>query len=369
MSSLENRQPPGKSTASVFDITIQLGLVALLLVWCFLILKPFIVLVLWAVVLAVAIYPLFVKLTDALGGRRKLAATLFTLFTLALLITPTILVSASLVDSAQNLAGHMQGDSLSIPPPNENVRNWPLIGEEAYKLWSQASNNLEDFINQYRHEIRNMTQWVFSAAASAGGSILQFAISIIIAGAFMATAQPANALTLRLIQRIAGREHGRELIDLTGATIRSVAQGVLGIAVIQALAAGLGMALMDVPGWGLWTLLILILAVAQLPPLLVLGPVIVYVFSVESGTSTVLFAAWSLLVSTSDAFLKPLLLGRGMQTPMLVILLGAIGGMIMSGFLGLFLGAIVMALAYELLMLWLKAGEPAEEAGSGPAGD
>ena len=128
---------------------------------------------------------------------------------------------------------------------------------------------------------------------------------------------------------------------------------MLGIAVIQAIMGGTGMYFMDVPGWGLWTLFILVLAVAQLPPLLVLLPAIIYVFSVADTTPAVIFAIWSIIVSMSDSILKPLLLGRGMNTPMLVILLGAIGGMLWFGLLGLFVGAIVLALGYEHFMAWL----------------
>ena len=135
-----------------------------------------------------------------------------------------------------------------------------------------------------------------------------------------------------------------------------MAQGVIGVAAIQAVLGGLGMFAMDVPGWGLWTVLILVFAIAQLPPLIVLGPVIVYVFSVADTTPAVIFMIYSLIVSASDGFLKPLFLGRGMDTPMLVILLGAIGGMLAAGIIGLFIGAIILALGYELFMAWLNDG-------------
>jgi len=149
-----------------------------------------------------------------------------------------------------------------------------------------------------------------------------------------------------------------EIIELASATIRSVAVGVLGIAFIQAMAGGAGMVIVGVPGAGLWALFILVLAIAQLPPLLVLLPAIIYVFSTNDSTTVALiFTVWSVLVSFSDALLKPLLLGRGVKAPMLVILLGAIGGLIHSGFIGLFLGAVLLALGYQLFTAWLKIGE------------
>jgi len=184
-----------------------------------------------------------------------------------------------------------------------------------------------------------------------------FILSIIISGILLASSSGAYHVSLKIFTRLTGDKQGQHFTDLAAATIRSVAQGVLGVAMIQTVLAAIGMYFMDVPGWGLWSILILVLAVAQLPPLLVLGPVVVYVFSVAETTPAVIFTVWSLLVSMSDGFLKPIFLGRGMETPMLVILLGAIGGMLMSGILGLFVGAIVLALGYELFMAWLNQNQ------------
>ena len=153
------------------------------------------------------------------------------------------------------------------------------------------------------------------------------------------------------------RSSGKDYADLSKATIRSVAQGVLGVAIIQSVLSALGMMVMGVPAWGVWTLLILMLAIAQLPPILILGFVSAYVFSVAETTPAVIFLIYCLIVSSSDAFLKPLFLGRGMEIPMLVILLGAIGGMLMSGIIGLFVGAIILALGYQLFMAWLNKTE------------
>jgi len=166
-------------------------------------------------------------------------------------------------------------------------------------------------------------------------------------------------VTIKIFTRLTNNELGKDYADLSKLTIRSVAQGVLGVAMIQATLSALGMMVMDVPAWGLWTLLVLVLAIAQLPPIVVLGFVSAYVFSVAETTPAVIFLVYCLIISSSDAFLKPLFLGRGMQTPMLVILLGAIGGMLMSGIIGLFVGAIVLALGYELFMKWLNKSEVA----------
>lgn len=337
----------------VIEIAIRLALISLIITLCFQIIKPFIIPVLWGIIIAVAIFPLYNKLTLHLGGRNKLAAILYTLFALSLLIGPSLMISGSLVATSSHLAESFKQGSLIIPPPNKSVSEWPLVGEKIYVTWSQASTNLVATLKPHFPEIKKIGETIFSAIAGIGGSIVQFIFSIIISGVFLANTKGAYTTMVKIASRLTAKEQGLHLTNLTTATIRSVALGVLGVALIQATLGGMGMYIMGVPGWGLWTLIILVLAVAQLPPLLVLLPVIIYVFSVATTTPAVIFTIWSLLVSLSDSLLKPLLLGRGMKTPTLVILLGAIGGMIVFGILGLFVGAIILALGYELFMVWL----------------
>ncbi len=315
--------------------------------------------VIWGVIIAVAIYPLFTKLKSALGERNKLAATVYTLLALALLITPTVMVSDSLIETSAKFTEKYEAGELHIPPPNDSVKGWPLVGEKVHAIWQQASVNLEDTLKKYEPEVKKAGKAIVAGAAGAAGTILQFVLSIIISGILVANAAGAYDVTMKFFTRLTNNELGKTYADLTKATIRSVAQGVLGVAIIQATFSALGMMVMDVPAWGLWTLVILVLAIAQLPPILVLGFVCAYVFSVADTTPAVIFLVYSLIVSSSDGFLKPLFLGRGMSTPMLVILLGAIGGMMMSGIIGLFVGAIVLALGYELFMAWLDKTEVA----------
>ena len=360
--------PPHQSTTDFTQITIEaairLGLLMLLAAWCFMIVYPFIGPVMWGVIIAVAIYPLFLKLKSALGDRNKLAAVIYTLLALAFLITPTLMITDSVIDSSQAISERYEQGQLQIPPPKESVKEWPLVGEKLHVLWSQASTNLQGTIEKYEPQLKKAGEKIIAIAAGAGGGILQFVISIIISGVLVANAKGAYNITLKTFARLTNDRQGEMFTRLSRDTIRSIAQGVLGIAVIQALLSAVGMYIMDVPAWGLWTVFILVLAIAQLPPLLVLGFVIAYVWSVADTTPAVIFTIYALIVSGSDSFLKPLLLGRGLKTPMLVILLGAIGGMIMSGIIGLFIGAVILALGYELFMEWLdresvSAGEQA----------
>jgi len=341
-------------TKNSIEAVIRIGLLLLLASWCFKIITPFIVPVMWGIIIAVAIYPLFCKLKNALGGRNKLAATVYTLVALACLISPTVMISDSIIETSSIISERYEAGTLTISPPDESVKEWPLIGEKTHLFWTQASENLEATLKKYEEGIKKLGKSLFSAAAGAAGTILMFVLSIIISGILMANAAGAYEVTIKVFSRLTNNESGKSFANLSRDTIRSVAQGVLGVAVIQATLSAAGMIVMDVPAWGLWTMIVLVAAIAQLPPILVLGFVCAYVFSVAETTPAVIFLVYCIIVSSSDAFLKPLFLGRGMEIPMLVILLGAIGGMIMSGIIGLFVGAIVLALGYELFMAWLN---------------
>ena len=196
--------------------------------------------------------------------------------------------------------------------------------------------------------------------AGLGLALIQFLISLIIAAVLLANAESCKRTTHAIFRRLAG-EQGEEFANISAATIRSVVQGVLGVAIIQSVLAGIGLIAVDVPGAGIWALMVLFLAVLQLPPLLVLGPIIFYVFTTSATTPAVIFMIWSIVVSVSDSFLKPLFLGRGMDVPMLVILLGAIGGMMMSGLIGLFVGSVVLSLGYKVFQAWLMDDMPAAQ--------
>ncbi len=346
-------------TKNSIEAAVRLGLLLLLATWCFKIITPFIVPVMWGVIIAVASYPLFLKLKSLLGGNNKLASTVYTLLTLTLLITPTVMVSNSIIDSSSIISERYESGTLDIPPPNESVKEWPLIGEKTHAVWLQASVNLETTLKKYDTETKNVGKAIVAGAAGAAGTILQFVLSIIISGILVANASGAYDITVKIFTRLTSAEAGMSFANLSRDTIRSVAQGVLGVAMIQAVLSALGMMVMDVPAWGLWTLAVLVVAIAQIPPIVILGFVSAYVFSVAETTPAVIFLIYCIVVSSSDAFLKPLFLGRGMSTPMLVILLGAIGGMMMSGIIGLFVGAIILALGYELFMAWLDKTEVA----------
>lgn len=336
----------------VLEAAIRIGLVVLLVSWCFLIVQAFIAPALWGIVIAVGAYPLYQKIAVGLGNRDKLAATLLTLFAIALLIVPTVLLTDSTVGGIQALSKNLEEGTLSVPPPPETIAAWPVIGKPLDDIWRLASDNIGAAIKRVEPELKKYGRKLLSVVAALALAVIQFLIAIVIAGFLLANAESGKRGAHAIFKRLAG-EQGDEFADLSGATIRSVVQGVLGIAIIQSVFAGIGLVAVDVPAAGLWALIVLFLAVIQLPPLLILGPIIIYVFSTADTTPAIIFMIWSILVSMSDTFLKPLFLGRGVDVPMLVILLGAIGGMMLSGLIGLFVGSVVLSLGYKVFQAWL----------------
>ena len=340
------------SSRRTIDTAIRIGLLVLLVYWCLHIFKPFLIPVVWAIIIAVAIRPLYVKCESLLGGRPKLALSLFTIIALAVLIIPSILLASSMVDTMQHISKSLAEGTLQVSPPPDSVAGWPLVGARLHALWSAASDNLKATAEQFAPQLKVARIWLLSAAAGVGTGLLQFILAILIAVAMLPKAQGAYQFSQALARRIVGAR-GEDFATFAIATIRSVARGVLGVALIQAILAGVAMLVMGVPGAGLWALLVLLLAVVQLPPLLILGPVMIYVFASAETVPAVLFMIWGILVNVSDVFLKPMLLGRGVDVPMLVILIGAIGGVMSSGIIGLFVGAVVLALGYKLFIVWL----------------
>ena len=357
MNSPENSS---NSTAQAIEIAIRLGLIFAILAWCLQILTPFISIIVWGAIIAVALYGPFLKLVGKLGGKEKLAVTLIVVIGIAIILVPVISLSSSMVDGATKLGTQVSEGSIHIAPPPEYVKEWPIVGEKTYELWLQSSQNLRSVLEKYPHQLAAVGKKMLGAAAGVGAGVLQFIVSFLIAAVFLLSAESARTNMLRLANRLTA-DQGEELLDMSVSTIRSVAVGVIGIAFIQAVLGGLGMMFAGVPAAGLLAIVILVFAIAQLPPLLVLGPVAFYVFSAESTTVAMIFLVWSILVSFSDAVLKPLFLGRGVDVPMLVILLGAIGGMITSGIVGLFVGAIILALGYKLFGAWVAWGDPENE--------
>lgn len=336
------------------DAFIKIAAIAILLYWCFSILRPFILLVVWGGIIATALYPVVSWGHNKFRISKGKVSGGLAFVGVLLLLVPLIALSTGLYTSGSELISGYQDGTISIPKPAASMADWPVIGEKAYAFGVQVSSNLESVLLKYGEEVKAIAGQLASLAGSLGGGFIQFIISTIIAGVFMANADKCERAFIVIADRLTG-EHGEALTTLSKKTVRSVVQGVIGVAVIQSMMAGLGMAFAGVPAIGLWMLLVMLVAITQLPPILALLPVIFYVFSVDTTTTAVIFLIWCIIVSGSDAILKPMLLSRGSNIPMLVILLGALGGMAMSGIVGLFVGAVVLSLTYQLFTVWLDS--------------
>lgn len=349
------------SFGDLVETALRLGLLALLLVWSFRIVAPFVDPFVWAAVLAVAFRPLHAWLTRALGDRSRLAAGLVTVGLLAVLVIPILVFSLSVADGVRAVSQAIESGSLRIPSPDAAIARWPIIGDLAHRILSEFASNTSTLMERVAPQLKTFGVGAVGAVSSGGVALLKFCVAAVIAAVLLVHSEalqpPLRVVALRLVG-----ERGEEFLALSTDTIRSVFKGVLGVAAIQSLLAALGMFVLGVPAAGLWALLVLILAIVQLPPMIVLGPMIVWAFLNVGTLPAVLFIAWSIVVSLSDNVLKMLLLGRGTRVPMLVILVGAIGGLLAAGIIGLFLGPVIIALAYELLSAWLVPHPAAADA-------
>jgi predicted PurR-regulated permease PerM len=324
--------------------------------WCFIIAKPFLLPIVGDAIIAVTVFRGYQMLAAALGGRRITAAVLVTVSLLVMLGVPSVVLGESLVGSVNELMESFKRGNLSISPPPDRVAKWPLIGEPIARFWTLASQDLAEAFRQASPLLTRFGSWLLSAAQGAGIALLQLVMAILIAGVFLANAAAASRFTRAVASRLAG-ERGLILTDVAERTVRSVASGILGVALIQALLAGLGFLVAGVPAAGLLTLICLITGVIQLGVVIVLIPVAIYLFSTADTTIAVGFLIWAILIAPIDNILKPMLLGRGVDVPMLVIFVGAIGGFLSSGIIGLYLGAVVLALGYKLFLVWLQQEE------------
>lgn len=333
------------------EVSTHIGLIFLLAAACFLMLRPFLSLLAWGIIIAIAVYPGYQKLRLALRGRGVLSSVLITVLLLAVLVVPVVLLAGTLVGGIQTVAARFKNGTQIIPPPPASVETWPVIGIPLKNAWSLASTNITTALRSFAPQIKALVPGLLSVSAAVSLTVLQFALSIVVAGILLANAKNAAGITRSLANRIFG-DRGSEFERLASSTIRSVTTGILGVALVQSLLAALGFLVAGLPGAGLWAVMFLIAAILQVGAL-VLIPAVIYMFAISSVTKAVIFTVWCLFVALLDNVLKPLLLGRGVAVPIAVVFLGAIGGFVAMGLIGLFVGAIVLSVGYKLFIAWL----------------
>lgn len=337
------------------QLAIRLGLLALLIIWTLILIKPFATILAWAVVLAVALNPVFVRLAKILGGRPKLAAGILTAINLAIVIGPAAWLGVGAVEGIKDFAERLSVGELVIPLPSQAVKNWPIVGLQLYDFWDQASTNLRAVLRQIAPYLKPFAGPLLGLAGDAGVGAVKFLLSVAVTGLMLPYGQQLVAAGRGFLSRIVP-EQSEHFLDLAGATIRAVSQGVIGIAIIQALLAGVGFKLAGIPIAGLLAFLVLLLSIMQIGAAIIMLPVIIWIWTDTDVITAVLLTAFLGVVSILDNVLKPLVMGRGLTTPTLVILIGVIGGTLAHGIVGLFIGPIILSVTWELTVAWIRTG-------------
>ena len=374
-------QPVGPSSAGPapgkdpVQLAIRLGLLACVIYWSYILILPFVPILLWSAILAVALYPVFDALARLLGGRPIVAATLMTIFGLAVMIGPASWLVFGLVEGVRMVADQLGSGSVYVPAPNAAVKDWPLIGGTLFDLWQLASTNLAAALGKFSPYAKPVATTILSTLGGVGIEILKFLVAVIVTG-FLFIPGPRLASSMRIFLSHIVPERSEEFVTLAGETIRSVSRGIIGIAILQSFLAGVGFIVADIPGAGLFAFLILLLGVAQIGCAVILIPMIAWYWMTREPTAALLFTLYIVPVGFVDNALKPFVMGHGSRTPMVVIFIGVLGGTLAHGLIGLFIGPIVLAVGWELLAAWMRdeagrsalAGEEAAiEADQAPA--
>ena len=350
-----------RSASRLLDVLIRAGLILALAVLCFQIFSPFLTLMVWALILAVTLYPLHQSLAARMGGRQGWSATVLVLFATVLIVAPTAVLMSSLGDSVQGLITDVQTNSLEIPPPRDTVAEWPVVGKRVHAVWEKAHSDLPALVQSMQPKIGDIARSALAFVASIGLGLLAFLASLIVAGIMLAFGRAGSRACEAIFTRIVGPERGAEFARLSTATIRAVAQGVIGVAFIQAIIVGICLLIAGIPWAGVLAVIVLVLGIAQVPALLITLPAIAYIWTAgDYGTAEAsVYSVLLVIAGMADNVLKPLMLGRGVDAPMPVILIGALGGMAVSGILGMFVGATLLALGYQIFMGWVNSNPEA----------
>lgn len=344
----------------LFDTILQLFFIFLLVGFCLKLLLPFFMPILWAVILSVVFYPLFNSLQRILKGRKALASVVITILLIAIMVVPLIYFLKAATGNFLELKSSFEAGTLKITPPGASIKEWPIIGKPLYEFLLSLSTDLEQSVVKYQDQIRELSSKIMASILSSGAAFLQFILSVIIAGVLLVS-PGGKTFFMKFLKKIAGNE-AEGIMTISVSTIYQVVKGILGVAVIQTIIQAIGLFWADIPYAGILTLICLIFSILQIGPIIINIGVIIYLFSTGDSGYAIFWTVFFIISGLSDNVLKPLLLGKGALVPMLVIFLGVIGGFIMSGFIGLFVGPIVFSIGYKLFVAWLDDNsEPIEE--------
>jgi predicted PurR-regulated permease PerM len=337
---------------------LRLAFLGLLLYCAVILLYPFSSIVLWSAALTVSLYPIYEWIAARLNGRKRLAAAFTTVLTLLVLTLPALWIAITLAESVRTIYERIDFASIAVPAPPEWIKTWPLIGDDLYQFWASAINNIGELIVKLGPQLKSVASEFLRISASAGLGTVNFLVAIVVMGCLFPAA-PSIVDYVRAFARKLDPVRGETFVQLTGATIRAVARGVVGISALQAIAAGIGFTAGGIPQASLLTFAVLIFGIVQIGSAIVIIPVIVWSWTFLPTGSAVAFSMYMLLVSAMDNVLKPFLMGRGLQAPMLAILIGVVGGALSFGLSGVFLGPIILSVVWTLFIAWISEPEVA----------
>ena len=357
MSDIPTRQME-QIEARVTDLIIRLTVVGFLVYWSLMLLRPFLPVIVWAVVLAVALAPIHDWLSARLGGRRGLGSVITTTLALLVVIGPVAALATSLFETIQVFVTRAGSGSLSIPSPPEALDSVPFIGDQIKSFWLLASTNIEELFVRYRDVIVPFRTTLIGKLSTISIDLLMFVVAIVVAGVIMVPGPRLADGGRRIVTRLVA-PRGEQFVKLAAATIRNVSRGVVGVALVQSIPIGIVLQLAGVPSAGMLAFVVLILCVIQIGPGLVTIPVLIWFWMTMAAGPALLLTIVLVPLTVMDNFLKPMLMGRGLTTPTVVIFLGVVGGVLTYGFIGIFLGPVILAVLYDLVLTWtLFASSP-----------
>ena len=357
---------PSLPSRDLTRITLAILVLGLMIVMCLWILQPFFAATVWATMIVVATWPMMQGVQARLGGQRWAAVTVMTLAMLLVLVVPIVLALATIADHADQMVEWSKAIAAAgIPSPPGWVEQVPLVGKKIAREWQQlAAISSEDLVARVTPYVSPAVRWFAAQAGSLGLMMLQFLLIVVITAILYSMGETAARSVRRFARRLAD-ERGERSVVLAGQAIRAVALGIVVTALAQSTFAGIGLAVTGVPYAAGLTAIIFVLCIAQLGPLLVLAPAVGWLYWTGDPVWGTVLLVWTVVVSLMDNFLRPVLIRQGSDLPLLLILVGVIGGLISMGVIGLFVGPTVLAVAYRLLESWISdIDRPGAESGS-----
>lgn len=345
-----------KDQTVAIDLAIRISLLTLLAYLSFAIVAPVLTILVWSAILTVTLYPIYRWLAHRLNSP-KFAAAVVTLLCMFVVLAPVTWLGFGLLNGVEVIVQKLDS-GLSIPAPPESIKDWPIAGDQIYRLWTRAITDISSQLAELAPALKPVAGWLLQVASNVLIGLLKFLLSIIVAGFLFCPGPKLVKVLARIMERVLN-PRGTEMVELAGATIRNISRGVLGVALLQSFLGGIGFLVAGVPGAGIFAFASLVLGILQIGPGVLFLPILVWSWMTQEALHALLFTAYMVPIGLLDNVLRPILMTRGLTTPMLVIVIGVIGGTIAYGIIGLFVGPIILSVAWELGQAWMDGNKSA----------